>query len=89
VTTVYHRYIISVMRTTATGSILVKGVTPELKRRLRAQAERERRSVNQQVLTILERALVPLPPLPRHKPIKPKKPFTHDWLMRAMDEDLK
>lgn len=74
---------------TTTSSILVKGVTPYLKRRLKSQADRERRSVNQQVLTILERALVPLPPLPRHKPIKPTKPFTHDWLMRAMDGDLK
>jgi hypothetical protein len=69
--------------TTTTSSILVKGVTPELKRRLQDQAERERRSVNQQILTILERAVAPLPPLPRRKPIKPRKPFTHDWLMRA------
>lgn len=72
----------------AISSILVQGVTPQLKRRLREQAERERRSVNQQILTILERALLPLPPLPRHKPVAPKKPFTHEWLMRAMDEDV-
>jgi hypothetical protein len=71
-----------------TGNILVKGISSDLKRRLQDQAERERRSVNQQILTILERALRPLPPLPRRKPIKPRKTFTNEWLLQAIDEGL-
>jgi hypothetical protein len=27
-----------------------------------------------------------VPPLPRIKPIKPRRPFTHDWLLRAIRE---
>jgi hypothetical protein len=73
---------------TNTSSILVKGVKPNLKRRLQAQAQLERRSVNQQILTILEQALRPLPPLKPVKPIPTKRPFTHAWLMKAMREDL-
>ena len=44
-------------------SLLVKNVPEALKRRLRAEANRDRRSMNQQVLLILEQALPPgLPP---------------------------
>lgn len=69
-----------------TSNILIKGVPPELKRRLREEADRNRRSVNQQILLILERATNPLPPIKLPRPIKPKRPFTHEWLMRAMRE---
>jgi hypothetical protein len=69
-----------------TENILLKGVSPALKRRLREEAERERRSVNQQILIILERELQPLPPLKPVKPFRTKKAFTHAWLMKAMRE---
>lgn len=70
----------------ATTNILIKGVTPELKRRLQLQADRDRRSVNQQILTILEQGVRPLPPLKPIVPIATKRPFTHAWLMKAMRE---
>jgi hypothetical protein len=42
--------------------------------------------MNQEALTILERALKPLPPLPKAKPVKTLRPFTNAWLLKAMRE---
>jgi hypothetical protein len=67
-------------------AIVIKDVPKDVHDLLRAEAVKNRRSMNQQALTILERALKPLPPLGRVKPVKTKRPFTHEWLMRAMRE---
>lgn len=42
--------------------------------------------MSQELLTIMEQALRPVAPLPRGKPVKTKRPFTHAWLMKAMRE---
>jgi len=67
-------------------AIVLKNVPQELHRRLREQAERNRRSMSQELLTIIERALRPLPPLGPVTPVRPRRPFTHAWLRKATRE---
>jgi hypothetical protein len=67
-------------------AIVLKEVPAQLHRRLREQAERNRRSMSQELLTILERALRPLPPLKPVKPVKTRRPFKHAWLLKATRE---
>ena len=67
-------------------AIVLKGVPADLHRRLREQAERNRRSMNQELLTIMERALRPLPPLKPIRPVKTRQAFTHAWLLKAVRE---
>jgi len=40
-------------------TLTIKGVPPELHERLKERADRHRRSMNNEVITILERALTP------------------------------
>ena len=68
------------------SAIVIKDVPKDVHRLLKEAAARNRRSMNQEALMILERALRPVPPLVRVKPIKPKRPFTHDWLLKAIRE---
>lgn len=68
------------------ASIVIKDVPKDVHEALRTEAARNRRSMNQEALTILERVLRPLPPLPAPKPVKPRRPFTHAWLLKAMRE---
>ena len=65
-------------------AIVLKDVPADLHRRLRDQAERNRRSMSQELLTIMERALLPLPPLSPVKPVKTKRRFTNAWLQKAV-----
>lgn len=67
-------------------AIVIKDVPRNLHRRLQQQAERNRRSMSQELLIIMERALRPLPPLAPIKPVKTKRPFTNAWLLKAMRE---
>lgn len=62
------------------ASLLLKNVPEHIRTALKEAAARSRRSMTQQALVILEQALRPLPP------IKPRRPFTHEWLLRAMRE---
>jgi hypothetical protein len=68
------------------ASIMLKNVPARLKERIQREAEKNRRSMNQQILMMLERASAPVPRIPPPKPIKPRKPFTHEWLMKAIRE---
>jgi plasmid stability protein len=68
------------------ASIVIKDVPKDVHEALRVEAAKNRRSMNQEALTILERALKPLPPLPKAKPVKTLRPFTNAWLLKAMRE---
>jgi antitoxin FitA-like protein len=67
-------------------AIVLKDVPEQLHRRLREQAERNRRSMTQELLMIIETALRPLPPLAPVKPVRTRRPFTHAWLLKATRE---
>ncbi len=66
-------------------SILIKDIPADLHERLRQAALRDHRSLNKQVIALLEEALTPrsvqLPP-----PIRATFALTADWLERAMSE---
>lgn len=68
------------------ASLVLKNLPDNVHRRLKEEAARNRRSMTQQATLILEQALVSLPPLKSPSPIKPRRPFTHEWLMKAMRE---
>lgn len=67
-------------------AIIIEDVPADLHRRLNEQAKRNHRSPDQELLSILEGTLRPVPPLAGVRPIQPKRPFDHEWLMRAMRE---
>jgi plasmid stability protein len=65
------------------ASILLKDIPPELHERLRQAAARDHRSLNKEVIALLETALQErsgdLPP-----PISAEFPITQDWLEHAV-----
>ena len=66
------------------ASILIKDIPTELHERLRQAALRDHRSLNKEVIALLEEALGPpavLPPL-----IQGTFALTPDWLERALSE---
>lgn len=67
-------------------SLLIKNVPPELHRRLKEEAARNRRSMTGQTLVLLEQSLhKPSPPaLP--VPYKGQFKITQDWLEKAIQE---
>jgi hypothetical protein len=68
-------------------AIVLKSVPHELHRWLKGEAERNRRSMTQQLLLILEQARSrPLPPVPPPARIKTLKPFTQVFLRKAIEE---
>ena len=67
-------------------AIVINNVPAELHKRLREQAERNRRSISEELLTIMEEALRPFLPLAPIEPVKTKRRFTHARLLKAMRE---
>jgi plasmid stability protein len=66
-------------------SILIKDIPAELHERLRQAALRDHRSLNKEVIALLEGALAaPSPQLP--PPIQATFGLTTDWLERAISE---
>jgi hypothetical protein len=67
------------------ASILIKDIPPELHERLRQAALRDHRSLNKEVVALLEEALKPraaeLPPV-----IRGTFPLTHGWLEQAISD---
>ena len=69
------------------AALLLKPVSKDLHRWLKQEAQRNRRSMTQQAMLILEQArLRPVPPVPPPARIKPLKPFTQGWLRKAIEE---
>jgi plasmid stability protein len=66
------------------ASILIKDIPGELHERLRQAAQRDHRSLNKEVIALLEEALMPPAVLP--PPIQAGFTLTPDWLERAMPE---
>ena len=66
-------------------SILIKDIPADLHERLREAATRDHRSMNKEVVALLEAALAERPAeLP--PPIRAAFPLTRDWLERAVAE---
>ncbi len=72
------------------ASILLKDVPPDLHRRLKERAERERRSLQQETILVLQHGIGSLEarrnPLPPPVPVRMKVPLTNDFLMELKGE---
>lgn len=69
--------------TTHMPSILIKDISADLHERLRQAAARDHRSLNKEVIALLEQALAS-PPAELPPPIRAAFPITADWLERAV-----
>ena len=68
-------------------SMTITNVPDDLHRRLKSEAERNGRSLDQQALAILDRALNPaVPPVRLPTPIEPLRPVTPDEIAAAIRE---
>ena len=66
------------------SALLIKNMPPPLHERLRQRAAAQHRSMNREVIAILERELdrtatTELPP-----PVKPLKPIDHEWVVQVI-----
>ncbi len=66
------------------AAFLIKNLPPALHEKLRRRAEAHHRSMNREVIAILERELdrpvaMDLPP-----PVKPLKPISHEWTVQII-----
>ncbi|HVT89681.1 MAG TPA: hypothetical protein VHD56_12565 [Tepidisphaeraceae bacterium] len=66
------------------AAILIKNVPEKLKNRIKKDAVKNRRSMNQQILMLLEKATLTVPPVRLPKPIKPLKPITAEMILDAI-----
>ena len=67
-------------------AILIKDLPPQVHRRLKEAARKNRRSMTRQAVVILEDALLPPERIKWPKPIKPRFPLTDEWLRKAVRE---
>jgi len=69
------------------AAIMLKNVPREMHQWLKDEAERNRRSMSQQLLHILDQARFrPLKPVPPPLRIKTRNPITQQWLRKAIEE---
>jgi len=69
------------------AAIMIKDVPKEAHQWLKEEASRNRRSMKQQLLHLIDQArLRPLKPIPPPLRIKTRKPFTQKWLRKAIEE---
>jgi plasmid stability protein len=71
------------------AAVLLKGLPDKTKHRIQQHARKNRRSMNQEMMVLLEEALQRREPLPLPKPLKTKRPINHEWLLRSMKEGRK
>ena len=67
-------------------SILIKEIPTVLHRQLKERAKRNRRSMNQEVLLILEQTVRELPPVVLPEPIKALRRITAEMISAAIRE---
>ncbi len=68
------------------ASITIPNLPDELHRRLKTEAERSGRSLDEQVVVILDRALRLVPPVTLPTPIQPLRPITAEEVAAAIRE---
>jgi hypothetical protein len=68
------------------SALVLKNVPEHLRRRLKEEAERNRRSMTQEAMIALERGLGVVPPVKLPKPIPTLKPVTAKMIRDAIRE---
>jgi plasmid stability protein len=68
--------------------LLIRQMPEELHRKLKARARANRRSMNQEILVLLEQSVAGegVRPVPTVRPLKGAFPIDDEWLRRARDE---
>lgn len=68
--------------------LLIRRMPEELHRKLKARARANRRSMNQEILVLLEQSVAgeKLRPAPVVRPLKGAFPIDDEWLRHARDE---
>ena len=68
------------------SALVIRDVPLTLHRRLKEEAERHHRSMNREVIAILEKELVTARPLELPPPVKGIKPVDPQWIVRVIRE---
>ena len=68
------------------ASITIPNLPEELRRTLEEAAKKEGRSVDEQVVAILDRVLRPVPPVSLPVPIQPLRPITTEEIASGIRE---
>lgn len=68
------------------ASVVISNMPDELHRRLAADAARNGRSLDEQVVVVLSGALRSVPPIRPPKPIQPLRPITAEEIAAAIRE---
>ena len=66
------------------AALLIKSIPPEIHERLRFQAGRHHRSMNREVLAILEERLEALPVTEPPPPVKPLRPISGEAVVKII-----
>ena len=66
------------------AALVIKDLPNDLHKRLKAEAERHRRSMTQQAVVILEHALRAFPPVRLPEPVTPLRPISGSDIVRAI-----
>jgi hypothetical protein len=68
------------------SAMLLKNLPERIKRGVKSEAKKNRRSVNQEAMVLLDEALQRRKPKRLPPPFKPRRPIDHEWLLKAMKE---
>ena len=68
------------------SALLVKNFPDRLRRKIKGEAKRNRRSMAQKTVVLLDEAVRLRVPARLPRPVKPKHPIDHEWLLKAMKE---
>jgi plasmid stability protein len=68
------------------ATVLIKHLPDELHRQLELRAQRHRRSLNKELITLIEDALADRTVEALPEPVKLRKPLTQEMLDRAREE---
>ena len=66
------------------AALVIKKLPDHIHKLLKEEAERNRRSMAQEAITILEQSLGSVPPVVLPKPIKPLKPISRKMVLDAI-----
>lgn len=68
------------------SALLLRDVPESIRRRIKVEARKNRRSMTQEALVLLEQGLRTRRAVRLPRPIKPARPIDHDWLVKTMKE---
>jgi hypothetical protein len=68
------------------SALVIRDVPPALHERLKQEAEKHHRSMNGEIIAILEKEVGPAQPVELPPPVKGIKPVDPQWIVRVIRE---